>query len=131
MGLISAFSSDKMARKLVVDELLCFLSNRVDLLDVITLKKLCTETYNSEEIARSKSKMKAIGDELNIELGPRYIERKGTDKDIRNLEDILMMTNKVGKDDFPTFVAADLNKLPPVYLEHTDTQSENMRKECA
>ena len=73
------------------------------MLDVITLKKLCLETYDSDEILASKTLLKTTCDGKNIDLGTLLLERKGTDKDTRNLEDVLMMFSKLDKNDYPNF----------------------------
>ena len=102
-----------------VNELLCFVQNRINMLDVKMLKSLCTKTYSSDEISCSKDAVKSICDEKNVVFENRIINRTGKDKDNKNIDDIILMFQKLGTD-CPTFVAANLNKLPPVYLENID-----------
>ena len=105
---------------IVINELLCFVSNRIDLLEITILKKLCLETYTSEEVLASKDLLFLQCTDKHVTLDNLIRKRIGTDRDARNLEDIFMMFQKLGKDQCPTFVAADINRLPPIYLEHTD-----------
>ena len=110
----------RMPAQTIINELLCFVSNRIDLLEVTILKKLCTETYSSEDILTAKDLLFAHCTNENVSLDINIQKRIGNDEDMRNLEDIVFMFLKMGKEHCPTFVAADLNKLPPIYLEHTD-----------
>ena len=108
-----------MAPAVIINELLCFVSNHIDLLEVTILKKLCLETYSADEIITAKNLLEAQCTANNVALDNRLIKRIGADKDVRNLDDIVMMFLKLGNL-CPIFVAANINKLPPVYLEHTD-----------
>jgi hypothetical protein len=100
----------------VVDNILCFLNNKIDILPTDTIVKLCVGTYTEEEIKKSK--------ELLFELcaddtTTRLKKRQGEKKNEQNIEDMLLLLHEKG-DDVPTFVVKDLSRLPPITFDSID-----------
>ena len=75
----------------VVNELLCFLSNKSSVLPPATLVQLCLGMYNEEEIDSAK---RLAFDLCADSTTTRYRKRQGTEKDRHNIEDILKLMNE-------------------------------------
>jgi hypothetical protein len=100
----------------VINELLCFVSNKMDIMPYDTIVKLCMDVYNDEEVEDAKT---ILFDLCMTESG-RRITRKGTEKRKHNLHDILNLLHKSEPNDVPCFAARDLSKLPPIHYNHMD-----------
>ena len=61
---------------IVIDELLCFITNKIDVLPTDTIVQLCTATFNEKEIVASKKKLyEHCATELRYKKTPRAKER--------------------------------------------------------
>ncbi|XP_013184558.2 uncharacterized protein LOC106130292 [Amyelois transitella] len=99
----------------VIDELLAYLRAKLSSADEETLVRICTGTFSSEDIQTSHS--------LLFESVPsnlRKIARKGKGKEDRLIYDMLHFLKVTEPDMLPVFVARDLEKLPPITLDHLD-----------
>lgn len=103
----------------IVNELLCFISNKLDVIDNDSLIQLCHRTFSNEDATEAKNIMKEACTSRNLLGSLRITDRIGTDKLKRNIEDIVAMAHKLG-DGGPSFVAKDLRKLPPVNFDNID-----------
>ena len=103
----------------IVNELLCFIANKLDVVDNDSLVQLCQKTFSNEDAVEAKTIMKTTCTSLDLLGGMRIVDRIGTDKLKRSIEDIVAMAHKLG-DSGPTFVAKDLRKLPPVNFDNID-----------
>ena len=109
--------------KTIVNDLLCYINNKRDLIPSDTIIKLCMDTYDEKEIEIAKNE---IFETYNIITGmlptSRQKIRKGENKNKSNLEDILKIfadiDNNNLKDSF-MFLARDL-KLPPLNFDSLD-----------
>lgn len=99
----------------VVNELLTFIQNKLDVLDELSVVQICSSNYTDEEIENAKTKLYSM-----ISDGSRCVTRKGEDKKKKNLKDILKLFKETDPDKHPQFVAKDLNRLPPVTFDHVD-----------
>jgi hypothetical protein len=66
----------------------------------------------------------------------RKIQRKGGEKTVQNMKDIMDVLYQMDPDNIPVFVARDLSKLPPVTYDHIDvsvllTEMREMRRDIA
>ena len=112
----SAATTLPNGKHIYIDELLCFISNKIDTLDVQTIINLCTNFYSDELIDSSKKLcFKIFKDNENITLR----KRQGRDKSINNIRDIISIFQTLGSD-IPKFVAADLSNLPPITVNSID-----------
>ena len=102
-----------------IDELLCFVVNKMLLLPPDSIIQLCLSSFSEENIGASKKRLFELSaDEETI----RYTKRKGPKKNAQNIEDILKLLHEKGTD-IPTFVALDLSKLPPITFDSLDVSA--------
>lgn len=104
-----------MASKLIINEFLTFVQNKIDILDELSIVQICATNYTDEEIETGKDELYA-----NIADSARKLQRKGEDKKKKNIKDVIKMFKETDPTLQPTFVAKDLNRLPPVTFEHVD-----------
>lgn len=99
--------------RVVINELLTFVQNKVDVLDEVSIIQICSTGFQEDEIESAKC--------LIVDLVPgRRVTRKGDGKTTKTLQDIIKIMKETDPDQLPTFVARDLNKLPPVTFDHID-----------
>lgn len=98
----------------MVDELLAFIQNKADVMDDESLSQICCDSFSDEEIVRSKR--------LLFESVPnsKRVSRRNIGKKSRHIEDIICLLKQTDPELVPTFVARDLQKLPPVTFDHVD-----------
>ena len=105
---------------ITINELLCFISNKIDVMTQDLLVKLCKDFYSKDAIESAKktiySKCKALN--LNIVL-PRLIKRQGHKKKQSDVLDIIALCHEMGCS-LPVFVARDLSLLPSVSANNFD-----------
>ena len=105
---------------ITINELLCFLSNKIDVMTQDLLVKLCVDFYSKDAIESAKktiySKCKALN--LNIVL-PRLFKRQGHKKKQSDVLDIIALCHEMGCS-LPVFVARDLSLLPSVSANNFD-----------
>lgn len=99
----------------VIDELLSYIQNKISVIDEDTLVRLCTSTFTSEDIEKSKTLLYE-----SVSVQTAKIKRKNKGKEQRDLVDIINVFKSVEPDEFPIFVARDLEKLPPILFDHLD-----------
>ena len=99
----------------------CFVSavKNIDIVDNDSLVLLCTKAFQHAEIVHAKTILKDACESLDVLDNLRVTGRTGNDKEKRNIEDITAMMHKLGSSG-PTFVAADLKKLPPINFDSVD-----------
>lgn len=100
---------------IVIDEMLSYIQNKLSVIDEITLVRICSTAFDSEEIKHSKS---LLFDSVPTEH--RKIRRKNKGKELRDLEDIITLLKSTDPDVIPVFVARRLEKLPPITFDHLD-----------
>ena len=98
---------------IVINEVLCFVQNKIDVMNSVSLSLLCRQSFNEDEILKAKR--------LLFESIPqRLVKRKGEDRKSKNIEDIMGILRGSDPENIPIFVARDLQKLPPVTFDHVD-----------
>ncbi|KAM3968711.1 uncharacterized protein ACR2FA_000062 [Aphomia sociella] len=103
-----------MSNKLVANELLAFLQQKLDVMDEVSAVQICSSNFTQEDIATAKILLFESVNKIDQMVTRR---RDGTRK---CLHDIITVLKETDPDDVPTFVAKDLNKLPPVTFDHVD-----------
>ena len=100
----------------VVNELLCFVHNRINLLSSETITQLCSK-HGSEEIEVAKRKLYEV-----CPIETRVLNRKGPKKNEQNLDDIVKRRYKLDPDvdEIPCFVAKILGNLPAITFNSID-----------
>ncbi|KAF9802801.1 hypothetical protein SFRURICE_002969 [Spodoptera frugiperda] len=106
-----------MSEQLVANELLVFLQQKLDVMDEVSAVQICATNFSEPDIAASKQLLFRLLNKSDQMVSRR---RDGTKKSI---QDIITLLKETDPDDVPTFVAKDLNKLPPVTFDHVDVTS--------
>ncbi|CAG9122649.1 unnamed protein product [Plutella xylostella] len=125
------------SNKVIINEFLTFVQNKIDKLDELSVVQICATNFNDSEVEHGKSVLYE-----NISDSGRCILRKGDDKTKKNLKDVIKLFKDTHPDRQPIFVAQDLNKLPPVTFDYIDvtrllkdlvtmkTELQNLRNDC-
>ncbi len=102
----------------VIDDLLCFIVYKMQVLPPDTIIQLVTSTYKVDDIDESKKKLFALCGTS------RCISHKGEKKDSMNVKDMIKLLQERGTE-IPTFVckAVDLCKLPPISFDSVDVSN--------
>lgn len=103
------------ACNIVIDEMLAYILNKLSVIDEDTLMRICTTSFTSDEIKNSKS---LLFD--SVSSNQPKIQRKGSRKETRDLEDIVTFLKSADAETLPVFVARKLEKLPPIDFDHLD-----------
>ena len=115
-----------LADTVVIDELLCYLANKVDVLNADALVTLCVGTFTEQFIEDSKLKLynlcKRGPNDPPIDGLSKFTKRKGDKKSAQNVKDMIGVFNEQATN-IPTFVAANLNLLPPLNTSSIDVVS--------
>lgn len=101
----------------VIDELLTFIMNKVDVMDQESLMRICMSTFSVEEVENSK---KLLFESISTDIRNVKRKKKNDGKIQRDLEDILTVIKGTDPEKIPIFVAKELHKLPPVTFDHID-----------
>lgn len=103
------------ACNIVIDELLAYIQNKISVIDEISLVRICTTAFTSDEIQKSKSLLFDA-----VPTDQRKIQRKRKGKEVRDLDDIINLFKSSEPENIPVFVARQLEKLPPITFDHLD-----------
>ena len=97
--------------------MLCYVQNKIKILPIDAVVQLCETTFKPEQVEKSKERLfDACYDEYDKTEKKTHI---GQHKNERNLRDIYSLLEEKG-DSAPTYVAKDLNILPPVTIKSLD-----------
>ena len=103
-----------VVNKLVVNDLLCFVMNKLQYLPAKTVVQLCVSHHNFDDIDLAKSIL------FETFPGDRYVKRQGDKKKLSSLEDIVKRVTDVGEDlSTVDFVSKRLD-LPPINFDSLD-----------
>ncbi|CAB3258004.1 unnamed protein product [Arctia plantaginis] len=102
-----------MAETIIIDEFLTFIQNKIDVLDELSILQICGSNFTEVEIEKGKT-------ELFNALSLRNIQRKGDDKNRKNIKDVIKAFKESDPLMQPIFVAKNLNRLPPVTFDYVD-----------
>ena len=101
--------------EIVVNELLCFITNKMLTLPMQMIVQLCVNFYD-DDILSAKTQLHEL---RPCENTTRVIRRKGPNRKESSVEDIYKFLDELGEN-VPTFVAHDLAALPPITFENID-----------
>ena len=107
---------------IIINELLCFVTNKINILEREFLIKVCIEKYNSKEIEKAK---KEVFDQLTNEEDVTKFKKRNhskisDDKQTKDMNDIYQLLQEKGTKEWPQFVALNLCKLPPISFDSID-----------
>ena len=100
----------------IVCELLCFISNKVNIMPYETLVKLCIDFYSVEDIAIAKDMLYACIPNTSR----KQKNRRGENKKLYGIQDIVNVFLELPTNSVPNFVCRDLSKLPPLSMNNFD-----------
>lgn len=106
---------------IVICEVLSYIQYKHDVMDNESLIRMCESAYSDKEIEEAKSLL--FESVPKKEAARSKITRRKDGKNKRNLEDIICFFKEVDPEVIPIFVARDLQKLPPVSIDHIDVVS--------
>ena len=106
----------------IVDELLCFITNKLGLMNSDTIVKLCVENFDDKEIEASKDILFGLLCDENAQtaLIKRRRGKVNESKSVKNMHDMLQLLQEKGGEPMPQFVALDLSRLPPISFNDMD-----------
>lgn len=102
-----------MCEKIIINEFLTFVQNKIDTIDELSIVQICASDFTDAEFESSKNL-------LFDAIGQKAIQRKGEDKNKKNIRDVIKLLKETDPLLQPTFVARNLNRLPPVTFDHID-----------
>ncbi|CAG4975404.1 unnamed protein product [Colias eurytheme] len=102
-------------RKVIINELLTFIQNKIDVLDELSVLQICASNFTDLEVETAKIELYST-----LSCSQHIIRRKGDDKMKKNIKDIIKVLKETDPDDQPIFVARDLNRLPPITFDYVD-----------
>ena len=109
------------SQEVILNEVLCFLSTKLDCVPSDVLVLMCTNSFGDADIDKAKKILyQACPPKSSSKL--RYTERKEPNKKTKNLNDIIHLLTEYG-DNIPVFVAKDLSKLPPIRMDNIDASN--------
>ncbi|KAI5643749.1 hypothetical protein NE865_04145 [Phthorimaea operculella] len=106
----------KRSDNIVVNELLAFVQNKLDVMDVVSLEQICLTSYSDVDIHAAMVFLNDSAEPKRVRLNTRNREACGK----KNIRDIFRVFQGEDPDDVPTYVARNLSKLPPVTFDHVD-----------
>lgn len=107
---------------IVINELLCFVTNKINILDPKFLVKICTDKYKPKEIEKAKKELFNL---LTCDDDPTLFKKRNhskvsDDKATKDMHDIYQLLQEKGTKEWPQFAALDLSKLPPIGFDCMD-----------
>ena len=118
---------------LVVNELLSFVTFKLNWMPADSIQQLCLNYYDDNAIEQAKARLFELCAQAD-DRQDRYIKRTGDTKSRRNMEDIIGLATRKSGSMPVTFVSMDLANLPAVSFNSIDVSSllvkmENVRME--
>ena len=105
--------------QIVVNELLCFLQNRLDRLPAEIVINICNSFYDDDDVFSAKQQLFNITQNVR-DSKHRFIKRCGERKRYENLQDMVNVLLSIQMKSIPTFAAKNLSKLPPLSAMDSD-----------
>ena len=107
-------------QNVIASELLCFISNKIKKMTCDMLLKLVMDFYSDDAVFQAKS---ILLDNVIPEDDDKTRNRKGLNKKLNTMTDILNIFLVMTLEDLPLFVACDLSNLPPLSMDNFDMSS--------
>ena len=108
-----------MSSDVIINELLCFIWNKVNTMTAEDIQALCLKCFDEDEVTAAKTILTDICNAAEVPDMDRYKRRTASNRTRKNLEDIIGMMHDLGTK-APVFVAKELHKLPPVGFDSID-----------
>ena len=106
----------------VINELLCFTINKIDVMPTDLLSNLLSNFYDEETVDAAKRSLFDLTANATVRKDGkiRWIKRRGENKKVNDIQDILSLLQSLQSTEIPCYVASDLNNLPPLSQNHFD-----------
>ena len=108
-------------QNVIANELLCFISNKIKKMTYDMLLKLVMDFYSDDAVSQAKSIL--LDNVVIPEDDDKKRNRKGLNKKLNTMKDILNIFLVMTLEDLPLFVASDLSNLPPLSMDNFDMSS--------
>ena len=99
----------------IVNNLLCYIKCKMDILQSDLLVKVCADTFSETDIAEAQTLLHRF-----VKPSERLQKRKGDDMKSKPLFDILKWLHEADDSDVPYFVCDNVNILPSIDVHDTD-----------
>jgi hypothetical protein len=113
-----------MADNVYISEVLCFLLNKFGKCPIKNVKDVVLKFYDANEIVHAKEVLYGELVKLNMVGLPRLSKRQGDNRVARDIDDLFAYITKADEAGMltmlPTFVAANLDRVPSVKPEEVD-----------
>ena len=111
---------------IIVDELLCFISNKIDYVTCEELVALCTKAFTAVNIKESKLTLfntcQRGPSDTPSETGIKYRSCRGDSSNENNVKDMITLFQELGAT-APKFAAVNLNLIPVVSADKVDVSA--------
>lgn len=104
----------------IINEVLCFIANKINLMPRDIVQKLCSDFYDESVIDEAKKTLYGLDVIQKMEGIGRLKTRKGNDKKDKDISDIIDTLLVMDSTCEIQFVAKDLANLPPLSYNHFD-----------
>jgi len=104
----------------IKNEVLCFVSNKINIMPYELICKLCTDFYSDSDLEAAKDLLFETAFSALDENRPRNIKRRGAGKKQNIVQDILNVFLEMNPQSVPCYVAQDLSNLPPLSMDTFD-----------
>ena len=112
----------------IISELLCFITNKINIMPYDILAKLCSDFYNIDDINTAKDILYRTA--FTRRDAPRLVKRRGDNQKIQSIHDMLNIFLEMPTYAIPCYVSKDLNKLPPLSMNNFDLGGVIKSIEC-
>lgn len=121
---MAAATSISLNDKLIINELLCYLTYKFGKLSLVTLKCTIVDFYSAEKMTEAKETIIKSVDELCIDKWPKPPKRRRDNKAAIEVDDLIgifsfldenALINKI-----PRFVAENIDNLPSTRIEEVE-----------
>jgi hypothetical protein len=113
-----------MEASVYVSEVLCFILNKFGKCPIKNVKEVMLKFYNGDEIVHAKELLHGELVKINETALPRLSKRQGDNRTARDVDDLFAYITKADEAGMltllPTFVAANLDRIPSVKPEEVD-----------
>ena len=120
----------------VANELLCFITHKLDVMPLDMITKLCCDFYDSNAVYAAKKVLFDTCSSRKIELPRAMVKRRSTAKTSNDIHDIIQVIMGLETKEIPVFVARRLQDLPPLMYNNVDlskmlTNIESLKNEMS
>lgn len=119
---VNNMGTGEVEQQCIINEVLCFMSNKINTMPYEMITKLCMDFYTDENIVAAKDVLfnTAVP---HIDGRTRNIKRRGPNMRQSNIQDMLNVFLEISPQSVPCYVCKDLTQLPPLTMNNFDMSS--------